>query len=108
MYFKRSKISDTVFFGNFSSFLYAHISYLWEGMGPCLVLFSLSKDEDAFFGCASVRQQIEEQMCSYKRHLRLKEALTHPDAFSLKQVGFGYYFYGNIWNFPTFENCTIF
>lgn len=68
----------------YSSFLHAHISYLWEGSGPCLILLSVSKD--AFFQLAKVRMKIEENMASYKKYARLKEALSHPDAFSLKQV----------------------
>lgn len=64
--------------------MHAHISYLWEGTGPCLLMLSVSKD--AFFELAKVRLKFEENMLSYKKYPRLKKALLHPDAFSLKQV----------------------
>jgi len=69
---------------NQNSFLYAYISYLWEGTGPCLLL--MSTKQDAFFALRSVRTRIEESMIRYKR-CQLRVALSHPEPFSLKQVG---------------------
>ena len=70
----------------FSSYLHAYISYLWEGTGPCLILLSASKDD--FFELQKIKQDVEEKMPQYKHYVQLKSALTHPDAFSIKQVGF--------------------
>lgn len=67
-----------------SSLLYAHISYLWDGAGPCLIVLSISKN--AFFELSKVRLKIEESFCTYRRYSELRSALLHPDSFSLKRL----------------------
>jgi len=67
---------------NQNSFLYAHISYLWEGAGPCLLLLSVSRD--SFDALREVRKKIEEAML--KRYAQLKASLSHPEPFSFRQV----------------------
>ena len=67
---------------NQNSFLYAHISYLWEGAGPCLLLLSVSRD--SFDALRTVRLKLEEAML--KRYAQLKASLSHPEPFSFRQV----------------------
>jgi len=77
---------------NKDSYLHAYISYLWEGTGPCLILLSASKDD--FFELQKIKQDVEEKMPQYKHYVQLKSALTHPDAFSIKQLACP-----DLWNF---------
>jgi hypothetical protein len=67
-----------------SQFLYAYISYLWEGTGPCMVLLSVSST--ASEQLAQVRPRLEEALCSYKRYGQLRQALLSPEGFSIKEV----------------------
>ncbi|KAI6233399.1 Vacuolar fusion protein MON1-like protein [Aphelenchoides fujianensis] len=62
---------------NKTSFLYAHISYLWETGGPCLIMLSSSRD--AFHDLKDIRENIADAIGRYKRVLRLKAAVSQPD-----------------------------
>ncbi|KAI6239349.1 SAND family protein [Aphelenchoides fujianensis] len=64
---------------NKTSFLYAHISYLWETGGPCLIMLSSSRD--AFHDLKDIRENIADAIGRYKRVLRLKAAVLSVELF---------------------------
>lgn len=68
----------------YSGYLHAYISYLWEGAGPCL--FLLSTSPQAFYDLSKIRKDIEDKMPQYKNFGHLKNSLTQPDPFFIKQV----------------------
>lgn len=79
------KISKKNFFFSFSSqFLYAYISYLWEGTGPCLVLLSITNSD--YEKLTQIRPKLEENISSYKYNTRLVSALSNPEGFCLQEV----------------------
>ncbi|KAI6192378.1 SAND family protein [Aphelenchoides bicaudatus] len=67
-----------------NSCLYAHISYLWEGTGPCLIMLSISKE--AFFDLSKVRDTINKSLLNYKRTQRLQTSVAQPEPVFVKQV----------------------
>ncbi|KAI6180118.1 SAND family protein [Aphelenchoides besseyi] len=69
---------------NKNQFLYAHISYLWENNGPCLIMLSSSRD--AFYDLKVIRENISQTIGTYKRCLRLKATVSQPDHVFTKQV----------------------
>uniref|UniRef100_A0A914YZG5 Vacuolar fusion protein MON1 homolog n=1 Tax=Panagrolaimus superbus TaxID=310955 RepID=A0A914YZG5_9BILA len=69
---------------NQNGYLHAYISYLWEGAGPCLLLLSTSPQ--AFYDLSKIRIDIEDKMLQYKRYAQLKNSLTQPDPFFIKQM----------------------
>ncbi|KAL7072403.1 hypothetical protein ACQ4LE_008645 [Meloidogyne hapla] len=66
-----------------NQFLYAYISYLWEGTGPCLVLLSITNSD--YEKLSQIRPKIEENISSYKYNTRLKSALSNPEGFCLQE-----------------------
>ncbi|KAL3100427.1 hypothetical protein niasHS_001730 [Heterodera schachtii] len=95
---------------NQNSFLYAYISHLWDGTGPCMVLLSVAKE--AVQQMSKVRPRLEEALDAYKRSGPLKEALQQPEGFTLKNLHCGpllwHFMYKNISNAqdPTQVCCS--
>uniref|UniRef100_A0A914LEQ5 Vacuolar fusion protein MON1 homolog n=1 Tax=Meloidogyne incognita TaxID=6306 RepID=A0A914LEQ5_MELIC len=66
-----------------NQFLYAYISYLWEGTGPCLVLLSITNSD--YEKLTQIRPKLEENISSYKYNTRLVSALSNPEGFCLQE-----------------------
>lgn len=85
--------------------MYAHVSYLWDGEGPCLILLSSAKESfpslskgnyglliaynlqlSDIFNNLSVKARVEEEITSYKRYNQLREEISSPQLFASQQV----------------------
>lgn len=77
------------------SFLYAHISYMWGGEGPCLILLGTAKDD--FSRLSKVRDHFEESISNYKRLESLRKELIHPKSMrSISSVQLWHFVYKNV------------
>lgn len=66
-----------------NQFLYAYISYLWDGDGPCMLLLTTSNS--ASTQLSHVRPRLEESLCAYKRYEQLRAELLNPEGFTLRE-----------------------
>lgn len=68
----------------FRGFLYAYVSFIWEGSSACLLLLSLERG--AFETLRVVKEAIITKLLSSKLHVSLKNAVENPTFFDMQTV----------------------
>lgn len=68
----------------FRGFLYAYVSFIWEGSSACLLLLSLERG--AFETLRDVKETIITRLRSSKLRVSLRNAVENPSSFDIQMV----------------------
>ncbi|VDK86379.1 unnamed protein product [Litomosoides sigmodontis] len=84
---------------NDTGFLYAYVSFIWEGSSACLLLLSLERG--AFETLRGVKETIITKLRSSKSRVSLKNAVENPSSFNIQtDVS------SDLWHFTYKNRCS--
>uniref|UniRef100_A0A915PJN9 Ribosomal protein L2 C-terminal domain-containing protein n=1 Tax=Setaria digitata TaxID=48799 RepID=A0A915PJN9_9BILA len=84
---------------NDTGFLYAYVSFIWEGSDACLLLLSLERG--AFETLRGVKEMIVTRLHSSKSRASLKNAVENPSSFDVETN-----FPSDLWHFTYKNRCS--
>ncbi|KAL3982989.1 Trafficking protein Mon1 family protein [Acanthocheilonema viteae] len=84
---------------NDTGFLYAYVSFIWEGSNACLLLLSLERG--AFETLRGVKETIITKLRSSKSRVSLKNAVENPSSFDIQMD-----VPSDLWHFTYKNRCS--